>query len=141
MHANAIAGRGRGRRGSMALELLFVLPVLLAVLLGTVEFALWLSGQQQVTLASREGARAAATGAGEEEVAAAVRGVLGEVRFEIAQLRVEILDAAGDPIAPGDPVAVAVALPAGAVVPDLLRFAGLSIRNQFIVSRTVMRKE
>lgn len=131
----------RGRRGGLTLELLLVLPVLLTVLLGTVEFSLWLAAQQQVVLASREGARAAATGAAVDEVEAVVRRVLGDARFASAELAVQITDPAGQPIPPGDPVAVAVRLPARTVVPDLLVFIGLSIRNESLVARTVLRKE
>ncbi len=47
--------RKNSRRASAAVEMLLVLPLLLTVLLGTVEFSLWLAGQQQVTLASRKG--------------------------------------------------------------------------------------
>lgn len=129
------------RRGGMAVELLFVFPILLAVLLGTVEFALWLSAQQQVTLASREGARAAATGGGQDDVTQSVRRALGDVRFNAAEVVVTLTDANGDPLVPGDPVAVQVRLRAGAVVPDLLRFIGFSIQNEVLVGQTVMRKE
>lgn len=133
--------RGRPRRGGLAVELLFVLPILLVVLLGTVEFALWLAAQEQVALASREGARAAATGATLPEIEAVVTQVLGERRFAVTQLSAEIVDPLGQPIVPGEPVAVTVQLPARAVVPDLLVFVGWSIRNESLVSRTVLRKE
>ncbi|MFO0845110.1 MAG: TadE family protein [Gemmataceae bacterium] len=129
------------RRGGMAVELLFVFPILLAVLLGTVEFSLWLSAQQQVALASREGARTAATGGGKDAVNLSVRRALGDTRFNAAEVVVNLADDNGDPVAPGDPVAVQVRLPAGAVVPDLLRFIGLSIQNEVLVGQTVMRKE
>ena len=46
----------RRRAGSVSLEMLLVFPLLLALLLGTIVFSLWLTAQPQVTLASREGA-------------------------------------------------------------------------------------
>jgi hypothetical protein len=129
------------RRGGMAIELLFVFPILLAVLLGTVEFSLWLSAQQQVALASREGARTAATGGGANDVNESVRLALGDGRFNVAEVRVTLTDENGDPVSAGDPVAVQVRLPAASAVPDLLRFIGISIRDEVLVGQTVMRKE
>jgi Flp pilus assembly protein TadG len=129
------------RRGHVAVELLFVLPLLLAVLLGTVEFSLWLTAQQQVNLACREGARVAAIGGGIDDVNATVRVVLGPGRFDRATVIATLTDEDGDPVLPGRPVSVVVRLPAVAVVPDLLAFVGLSIRNQILVGQTVMRKE
>jgi hypothetical protein len=129
------------RRGSMTTELLFVFPILLAILLGTVEFSLWLSAQQQVALASREGARTAATGGDGDAVNESVRLALGDGRFNVAEVEVKLTDDNGEPAGPGDPVAVQVRLPAGAVVPDLLRFIGFSIKDEVLVGQTVMRKE
>jgi hypothetical protein len=132
---------GNKRRGSMAIELLFVFPILLAVLLGTVQFSLWLSAQQQVALASREGARTAATGGSAKDVNESVRLTLGDGRFNVAEVKVTLTDEHGDPVTAGNPVAVQVRLPAASAVPDLLRFIGFSIRNEVLVGQTVMRKE
>src|SRR5262245_17685472 len=110
------ANRPHRRRGSLTAELLFVFPLLLGILLATVELALWLTAQQQVALASREGARTAATGGSEEAVNDAVRLVLGDARFARAQVQASLA------VPSGEPVAVLVQLPAEAVVPDLLVF-------------------
>lgn len=131
----------RTRRGSMSVELLFVLPILLAVLLGTVEFALWLSAQQQVVLASREGGRVAATGGSLDQVNEAVHLTLGDARFANATVQATLTDEFGAPIAPGQPVTVLVQLPAATVVPDLLVFIGITIRDQSLIAQTVMLKE
>jgi len=129
------------RTGTLAIELLFVLPLLLIVVLATVEFSLWLMAQQQVALASREGARAAAQGGDINAVQLAVLQVLGPNRAGLAQVQAFLTDANGQPLLSGAPVTVQVMLPVSAVVPDLLVLAGISIRNEIIASQTVMRKE
>jgi uncharacterized protein (UPF0333 family) len=129
------------RRAHVALELLLVLPLLLTVLLGTVEFSLMLTAQQQVSLASREAARVAATGGTPDEILYAVRLSLGDARFMQATVTPLLTDTDGNPIPSGEPIAVRVELPATAAVPDMLVFAGISIRNQVLMGQTVMRKE
>ena len=131
----------KSRRGHVAIELLIVLPILLTVLLGTIEFSLLLTAQQQVSLASREATRVAATGGSVADIEQAVRLALGDARFAQASVTAMLTDGNGDPVASGEPIAVQVRLPASAAVPDLLIFAGLSIRNQVLVGQTVMRKE
>jgi hypothetical protein len=131
----------KSRRGHVALELLLVLPILLTVLLGTVEFSLLLTAQQQVSLASREATRVAAMGGSVAEIEQTVRLALGENRFPQATVTPLLVDSNGDPIPSGQPIAVRVELPATAAVPDLLVFTGLSIRNQVLMGQTVMRKE
>jgi Flp pilus assembly protein TadG len=129
------------RRGHVAIELLIVLPILLTVLLGTIEFSLLLTAQQQVSLAAREATRVAATGGSVADIEQAVRLALGDARFAQASVTAMLTDGNGDPVASGEPIAVRVQMPASAAVPDLLVFAGLSIRNQVLVGQTVMRKE
>jgi Flp pilus assembly protein TadG len=131
----------RARRGHAALELLLVMPLLLAVLVGTVEFALFLTAQQQVNLAAREGARVAATGGSIDDINQAVRLSLGDGRFQQAIVQPQLTNQDGNPLQSGQRVSVLVQLPASAAVPDLLVFIGLSIRNQTLVGQTVMRKE
>lgn len=60
------AGRraDRGERGATVIELALLMPVILAVVLLVVQFALWFHGRQVADAAAREGARfARATGA------------------------------------------------------------------------------
>jgi len=75
------------------------------------------------------------------DIEQAVRLALGDARFAQASVTAMLTDGNGDPVASGEPIAVQVRLPASAAVPDLLIFAGLSIRNQVLVGQTVMRKE
>ncbi len=134
--------RCRNRRaGSLMIELLFVLPLLLIVVLATVEFSLWLTAQQQVTLASRAGARAAARGGDQNDVQLAVQQVLGPNWSNVAQVNAALTDDNGQPLPSGSPLVVQVLVPAGNVVPDLLVLAGISIQSEIIASQTVMRKE
>jgi len=58
-HPASIAGRHR--RASAALELVLTLPLLVFLILATVQFGLFHSSMQQVALASRVGAEEAAT--------------------------------------------------------------------------------
>ena len=48
----------KGQRGAAAIEFAIVLPVLVLLLFGTIEFGLLLFNKQVITNASREGARA-----------------------------------------------------------------------------------
>ena len=131
----------RGRRGGAAVELFLFLPLLLALVLGMVEFSMVLSVRQQLAAASREGARVAALGGDPQTVEAAVRDVLGPGRLQAAQVQVVLTDSSGQPAGPGDPVAVAVSLPAGVAAPDLLAIIGVSFGNGVLVAETIMRKE
>jgi hypothetical protein len=131
----------RRRRASLTVELLLVAPIVLAVLLGTVEFSLLSVARQQVQAASREGARVAALGGTAAEVELAVRRFLGAGPYGAAEVDVVVSDAFGNPIPSGEPVAVGVRLPAAAAVPDLLPFAGLSLRGETLAALTTMRKE
>jgi Flp pilus assembly protein TadG len=50
--------RIKGQKGTAAVEFAIILPLLILVLFGTVDFGLLLFNQQVITNASREGARA-----------------------------------------------------------------------------------
>ncbi len=135
------AGRRSIRRASFTIELLFVLPILLAVLLGTVEFSMLGLARQQLVAASREGARAAALGGNEQEVQQAAQLFLGNGPLGNATVYANVTDKTHVPVASGKPVAVTVSIPANQAVPDLLAFVGFSIQNETIAAQTVMLKE
>jgi Flp pilus assembly protein TadG len=118
-----------------------VLPILLALITGTVEFSLLLGARQQLLAASREGARVAAQGGDAAEVEQAVRTFLGQGNLQAAQVQSALTDAAGNPLSTGDSVQVVVSVPATQATPDLLAFVGVSLHDQVLVARTVMRKE
>src|SRR5947209_2475357 len=129
------------RRGTLALELLFALPVLLAVLLATVEFSMLLVARQQLLVASREGARVAAQGGDSTEVQQAVALFLGTGPLAGARVDAVLTDDSGQPLPSGAAVAVTLSLPTTQAVPDLLAFIGVSLRRDTLITQTVMRKE
>jgi Flp pilus assembly protein TadG len=133
--------KGQTRRGAMAVELMFVLPVLLAFLFGTVEFSMLLLARQQLLVASREGARVAALGGSSADVEQNTRLFLGTGSLSQATVEVILTDAEGQPVMTGGPVAVTVSLPATQAAPDLLAFLGFSLQQETILAQTVMRKE
>ena len=127
----------RRRRAALAIELLFALPILLAVIFASVQFSLLLSARQQVTMAAREGARIAALGGSDLDVRVAVSKFLGSNYGVTTYLS----DAHGDPVEPGDPVTVVVSQPTAAQVPEMLGFIGFSLGDANIVARAVMIRE
>jgi hypothetical protein len=133
--------RSPRRSGSLSLELLLVFPILVALLLATIEFSMLAVVRQQVLTASREGARVAAQGGDASEVERAVHVFLGGGTLANAEVQTVLTDDKGNPLFPGDPVTVLVRVPADRAVPDLLPFIGQSIRGEFVVGCTVMRKE
>jgi Flp pilus assembly protein TadG len=135
------SGHQAARRGSLTLELLFVLPILMAILLGTIEFSMFGLARQQIVAASREGARVAALGGSAPDVQQVTRQFLGNGRLANATVQADITDVLGNPTPSGQPVRVTVSIPANQAVPDLLAFIGFSIKNETIAAQTVMRKE
>ncbi|RJL33554.1 TadE family protein [Bailinhaonella thermotolerans] len=89
----AIPGRWRrGDRGVTVVELAFIMPVVLAIILLIIQFALWFHGRQVADAAAREGARVArsmASGQGwdaqAEERAESVARAIGPKLLENAQ--------------------------------------------------------
>jgi hypothetical protein len=140
-----IAPQQSSRRGSLTMELLLVFPIVVALLLGMIEFSMILFSRQQLLAASREGARVAALGGDKQDVKNAVQRYLGQGRLATTEVR--LTDAAGAAIAsggavpPGEPVEVWLRLPTNYAVPDLLKFVGFSIKKDELVARTVMRRE
>lgn len=133
------------RRGILALELLLILPILLLLVLAMVQFSMTLQARQQLVAASREGCRVAAIGGDLGEVERTIRRTLGQGRLLDADI--ELTDEAGKAIEAGqavpsgESVAVWLRIPTVAVVPDLLRFMGYSIKDDELVARTLMRRE
>jgi Flp pilus assembly protein TadG len=120
----------RTRQGSLSLELLLVLPILLLILGATVLFGMMLVAQQVLTAASREGARSASIGDCTDAEDAAKATLNGK----LAGAKVECDD-------DGTNVTVTVSIPAKEAIPDLLKGVGFSLEGITLASTTVMKKE
>lgn len=126
----------RRRRGSLTLELIFVLPVLITLLLGLFEFSLLFFARGEVVEASRAGARKASLpGAAVADVEQEVLNCLPPRLRSAAAVGVE----AG--VYSGDPVVVAVTVPMSAASPDLLWPIGFSLTGNNLVCETRLTKE
>jgi Flp pilus assembly protein TadG len=124
-----------GDRGAASVEFALILPVLLLVLFGIVQFGLLFSVQNQMVNAAREAARAMAVeGATEtegENLAMAHLSAYGDMNFTV-----DAVDA--DPANGNPDVSVTVQVPAtDAVVVDVLGLFG----GRNITQRIVMRQE
>jgi hypothetical protein len=133
--------RAHPRRASLSLELLLILPVLVALALAVIQFGLMESANQRLALASAQAARAAAQGGDLEDVERAARRVLGEGRLRHARVHARLSDESGRPLPSGETVEVVVEIPADEAAPNLLRFLGVSTRGRVLSGHTVMRKE
>jgi hypothetical protein len=141
------SGRAHRRQGVLAVELVLILPVLLLILLGIVEFTMLLQARTELLAASREGARVASHGGGDRheikvEVEKTVKSVLGCGR--LGDACVEVQWHAEDPHAPlegRDRVRVIVHVPAAHVVPNFLGWVGLSIASRELVADALMNVE
>ena len=141
----ASARRAPGPRhgGIMAMELLLILPLMMAIFFGTVEYGLLLAAEARLFNASREGARVAAAGGNLDDVKAAVKATLLKGEQNLVDIQAVLTDPPNStqPVPPGSPVAVKVSATAKTLVPDFLRFIGMSIANRCLSGQTVMRKE
>ena len=137
--------RGAGGRygGILAMELLLIFPLMMAIFLGTVEYGLLLAAEARLYNASREGARVAAAGGNLDDVKAAVKTalLLGEQNLVDIQAILTDPPNSSQPVLPGGQVVVFVSAPAKTLVPDYLRFIGMSIAHRCLIGQTVMRKE
>ena len=125
------------RRGSGAFEALLVIPILLAVVLAVVEFALILSAEQKLAEASGVGCRTGSLGHSDHDVRAAVKAVIGDQKYDPDRVHIRRWN---DPHA-GPMIEVRVDLPAKAASPNLLRSVGIDLSGDTLTGRTVMRVE
>jgi Flp pilus assembly protein TadG len=146
----------RRRRGAvLSLELIMVMPVLLMVLLATVEFGILLMSSQGVGAAAAVGSRNAALPSSTRAtvVAAVDSALVGYVWKNTREVEVFVDSGSGfvkDTPMPGTLLANA---PSGSIVsvtvnvemdnaaPDLLKYFGLSLNNKYLTTTYVTRKE
>jgi Flp pilus assembly protein TadG len=118
-------------------EALLVLPILLAVVLGLVEFAMLLTAEQKLAEASGLAARAGATGRSDEDVKQAVKTVLGDKQYAHAKVHMNRWEDRHT----GPMIEVQVQLPAKVASTNVLRSVGLDLSGETLTGRTVMRVE
>ena len=148
----------RNRRGViLMMELLFVLPLLLIVLLGIVQFYMLVTAREELLLASRMGARVAAARASDahsdsdraDAAAAAIKTAqvaLGNGSLSKADIEVVWSQDVSktDPTATAgeaDWVQVVVKVKARQVVPDVLGWVGFTLGHRDIVAASTMMQE
>jgi Flp pilus assembly protein TadG len=130
------ASRRRRRRGSLTMELIFVLPILGVLLLGLFEYSLLFFARGEVVDASRAGARfASLPGCSPADVEQQVLNSLSPRLRPTAEVTVQT------GVYSGDPVSVAVRVPMANAAPDMLWPIGFSLTGQFLYSETRMAKE
>ncbi|SDF01925.1 TadE/TadG family type IV pilus assembly protein [Sporolituus thermophilus] len=131
-----IARMLKNHRGQTLVELALVLPVVVLLLAGMMEFGRVFHEYLVVTAAAREGARIAAVGGSDAAVAAAVRNAAQSV--DRGQLAIAIEPSEAGRIH-GEPITVVVSNPVQLVTPLISAFFP---QNPYIVQgRAVMRYE
>lgn len=128
------------RRASVSIEVLILLPIVVAVSVAVIEFGMYVGWQQRFAAATRDAVRVAAVGGTEDEVRDILRAHLSDGILNQATVTILIEDG-GVPRPTGSPVLVRVEINAAILVPDLLRFVGFTIRTESIAGQAVMRKE
>ncbi len=138
-----LGGRG-GNRGQALVEFAIIIPILLAVLLGIVEFARAWQIQQVVTNAAREGARMAVIStATDADVSAAITTYCQSANLDMAQVTMSYTPNAST--SSGDPDTVTVSYNYtyrlfGPVM-DLLGGGGATPGSVTLSSTSIMRNE
>lgn len=136
------------RRGMLTAELLLALPILMVLLLATIEFVMLLMADQALSAAASIGAREAALpSATTARVQTVVDEVLDSWRFfdELKPIEIQVNGAPATPqmAATGDIISLKLRAPSAAAAPDLLRFFGskFSIAEKELCHKGVARKE
>lgn len=136
IHTHNTERNPKRKKGFVSLEVILVLPILMILLLGLLEFSLLFSARGQVIDAARAGARVATLhGIDEYFVEDEVYKNLGPYLSEYAKIETEIGEYSGEE------VHVTVRVPMGAATPDLLWPVGYSVRGQEIIGEVRMLKE
>lgn len=137
MHGSLKAKSRPHRLGAiLSMELILVLPILLTLILGLVEFGMIMQARASVVESTRVAGRYAAqsyTDSADVELAA--RRALGRRLGQAAEVHVSPGEHSGDR------VAVAVAVPMAAACPDFLFWVGLSHRGKQLTAVSEFVKE
>jgi hypothetical protein len=125
----------------VTVEMLLLVPVLLAVIIAATELSLMTAAQQKLEAASAVGARVAAQGGDFNAVREAVADSLGRGKIARANVTARLLGDDDLPLPSGAPIEVMVSVQADEVVPDMLAVFGFSIKEVRLAGRTLLRKE
>jgi len=124
----------RDSKGQALVELALILPILLMLLFGTIEFGRVFNTYLTVTSVSREGARAATVGADNNEIMEKVRA--GAPNLDSSKLSIEISPEFNR--SRGDSVIVTVEYPVTLYAPLI----DIAIDNpMLVINQTTMRME
>ncbi len=125
-------------RGQALVEMALVLPILIMLIFGIVEFGRILNTYMTVTELSREGARKGAVGGTDSEITATVQNNAAAVGLEVSDLTVNIVPTSVGKRARGTSVKVEVIYPVDIIAPVI----GSMISDPFPVdAQTTMRVE
>lgn len=129
---------GRRRLGAvLSMELIFVLPIVLALILASVEFGMLWSSGRRVEEAAAAGCRTASfRGADESAVRRSVERALDRASL----VKNYAIDVRRDVPNPNE-VCVTVKVPMKAAAPDMLGIIGFTLGSRTITAQSVMRKE
>ena len=134
-----LAVRKPRRRGSETLELALLLPLLLGLVFGTIEFGYYFFLQHNAQSAAREGARAGIPfGASQADATAKANSVLTAAGLNPANFDITFDPADISTAEPGDDVTVTVQANWSTVG---IRTLGLISSNKIVRGKAVMRKE
>ncbi|HZZ81918.1 MAG TPA: TadE/TadG family type IV pilus assembly protein [Gemmataceae bacterium] len=124
-----------------AVELIFVLPIVIITFIVIVQFSQILAAEARLCGASREGARVAASGGNTRQIRKAVHSCLLPREHKMVQIETNALESDGGPksVPPGTEVVVRVSVATKDIVPSTL--LSCFFDKNVLVGQTVMRKE
>lgn len=123
-----------GQKGQSMVELALVLPILLLLFMGIVQFGFIFNGHITVTSAAREGARLAAVGHGDTAVRDRVKEAASAPLLTVERHNIHVTRNLGN----AETLSVAVRGSVDIIVPILNVFTGRSVD---VSSKSVMRVE
>lgn len=128
----------RRRLGAvMSMELIFVLPILLALILASIEFGMLWSSGRRVEEAAAAGCRTASFRGADD---LAVRRSIERTLDRASLVKTYAIDIRRDLPNPNE-VCVTVKVPMKAAAPDMLGIIGFTLGSRTITAQSVMRKE
>lgn len=136
MHSQRTTRFRPRRRGVLSMELVFVLPILMALLMGLLEFSLLFFARADVAEACRAGARKGTLhGATWQTVEDEIRRTLSPRLQQQMQVITDVN------VPSGQMVNVSIRVPMNAASPDLLWPVGFSLDGRDLYCETHMAKE